>query len=124
MGLLARAKADYERITSDLNGFAAEITLTAPDNTTVTVNGLHTKHHLSIDTDGNQVNTKNPHISISEKFLTDLEYPVRNSSGEVMMYGHKVLVADSTGNLCSYVIRETFPNETVGLIVCILGDFE
>lgn len=123
MGLLEKAKQDIERITSNLDGFAAVITLTAPDDSTVTVNGLHSKHHLGIDPEGNRVNTKNAHISISEKFLTDASYPVRNASGQVHLKKHRVSVKDSTGEVCEYVITEFFPNETIGLITCILGDY-
>lgn len=124
MSLLDQAKADIETITSDPDGFTRSIVLTAPTDETVTIYGLHSKHHLGIDTDGNRVNSKNPHISVAEKFLIDAEYPVRGSTGEVNLSGHKVSVADSTGTVCNYVIREWYPNETTGLIVCILGDFE
>jgi hypothetical protein len=68
------------------------------------------------------VNTKNAHIAISEKFLSDASYPYRNLSGEVSLKNHRIAVADSTGLVKNYVIREIFPDETIGLIVCILGD--
>lgn len=125
MGFLTdQAKADIEQITSNLDEFGITISLTSLTNVTVDVKGLHTKHHTDIDTDGNLVNTKNAHIAISEKFLTDAGYPVRNSAGEVSLFNHKVTVKDSTGLNKQYVIREFFPDETIGLIVCILGDFE
>lgn len=125
MGFLTdQAKADIEQITSNLDEFGIAISLTSLTNVTVDVKGLHTKHHISIDTDDNLVNTKNAHIAISEKFLTDAGYPVRNAAGEVSLFNHKVTVKDSTGLNKQYVIREFFPDETIGLIVCILGDFE
>lgn len=124
MSILARAKEDIESITSDIEGFAREITLTAPDSTVLVVNGLHTKHHLGADSDGNLVNTKNAHISISEKFLSDASYPYRDSQGEVNLKKHKVSVKDSTDVEKIYVIREWFPNETIGLITCILKDYD
>ncbi len=126
MGLMETAKADIERITSDLNDFAKVMTFTsaiAPVKTAI-VNGLHAKHHLGFDTNGNEINTENAHVSVSEKALTDKGYPVRDSSGEVNLKGHKVVVKDSTGTDVPYVIREWHQNETIGLIVCILGDFE
>lgn len=127
MGLLDIAKRDIEQITSDLTGFAAVITLTDPGTSEqATVNGLHTKHHLSIDTDGNQVNTKNAHISFSEAnlILANALYPIRNANAEVDLQNHRVDVKDSTGVSKQYVIRQWFPDETIGLIVCILGDHE
>lgn len=124
MSLLAQAKADIEQITSDPNGFSAQLTFTAPDASTATIRGLFTEHHLAIDTDGNQVNAKNSHISFSEKFLADAGYPVRNSGGKVFVKDHRVRVVVSGLNIDrTYIIRENFPDETVKLIVCILGDF-
>lgn len=125
MGLIETIKQDIQKITTDLSGFGIEINLTTPDDAiSVDIVGLHTKHHLGIDTEGNQVNTKNTHIAISEQVLIDLAYPVRNANQEVFLRDHKVLVKDSTGVLKSYVIREWFPDETIGLIVCILGDHQ
>lgn len=127
MGLIAQAKADIEAITSNTDEFGVAMTLTAPaavGGNVLAIVGLHTKHHIGIDTEGNYVNTKNANATFSEKFLTDASYPVRNSNGEVVLTGHKVSVKDSTGSVKEYVIREWFPDETVGLIRCILGDFE
>jgi len=124
MSLIQRAKADIERITSNQNEFGVEMVLTAPTSETITVTGLHTKINLGVDTDGQMVNSKKAHISVSEKFLTDAGYPVRDGNGEVNLRSHKVSVNDSTGSAKEYVITEWFPNETVGLITCLLGDYE
>lgn len=122
MGILDLARRDTQDITENSDtGFAVEITLTAPTGEVAVINGLHTKHHLAIDTDGNQVHSKNAHISFSEYSLDGLDYPLRNSKGEVDLTNHKVFVKDSTGLQKKYVIRERFPDETVGLIVCILA---
>jgi len=121
MGLIAQAKADWQAITSNTSEWGVTMTLTAPTGETATINGLHTKHHLGIDMEtGRPVNTKNAHVSFSEKLLTDAGYPVRNAQGEVSLKGHKVTVADSTGANMTYVIKEWFPDETIGVIVCIL----
>lgn len=124
MSLLDTAKASIKRITTDTNGFGVSMVLIAPSGATVTIAGLHTKHHINVDTDGNPVNSKNAHVSISEEVLTALGYPVRNADREVNLKGHRVNVADSTGMVKNYVIQEWFPDESVGLIVCILGDYE
>jgi hypothetical protein len=124
MSLLAQAKADIEQITSEPTGFSAELIFTSPNNDAATIRGLFTEHHLAIDTDGNQVNAKNSHISFSEKFLTDAGYPVRNAGGKVFVKDHRVRVVVAPLNIDrTYVIRENFPDETVKLIVCILGDY-
>lgn len=124
MGLLEQAKKDIKDITTNLDGWGVSIVFTAPDDSTVTIRGLHTKHHMAIDEDGHRVNSKNAHISFAEESLTDAAYIVRDASGSVNLTGHRVTVKDSTGIDKNYVIREVFPDETIGLIACILGDFE
>lgn len=124
MNLIDQAKADIEQITSNMDDFAVEIIFTAPNEQTATISGLHTKIHLGVDTDGLPVNSKKAHISISEKFLTDAGYPVRNASGEVNLRNHLVSVKDSTGTAKTYRVMEIFPDETIGLITCMVGDYE
>ncbi|MFN8317146.1 MAG: hypothetical protein U0T32_11935 [Chitinophagales bacterium] len=123
MGLVDKIKKDIEKITSNSKEFGVEMTLTAPTHEIIIIKGLHTKHHLSVGTDGSLLNSKNAHVSFSEKFLTDSLYPVRNTSGEVDLKNHRVDVKDSTGVVKKYLIQHWFPDETVGLIVCILEDF-
>lgn len=122
MSLVDRAREDVKQIISNQNDFGCSMVLAAPTGETITIFGLHTKHHMGVDSDGIKVNTKNAHISFAESLM--IGYPVRDLSGEVNLKGHTVTVKDSTGNDASYMIREWFPDETVGLIVCILGDFE
>ena len=124
MSLIDRAKTDWQRFTTNSDEFGVSILLQNPAETvSLSIVGLATKHRIGIDTDGNLVNTKNAHCSFAEKPLTDASYPVRNSSGEVFLEGHRVSWKDSTGNTKKYVIREWYQDETVGMIVCILGDF-
>ncbi len=120
MGLIDQAKSDIKDITSNPDEFGVSITFTAPTNETATINGLHSKHHMSVNTEGIMINSKNAHISFSEELLTAKNYPVR-TDGEVKLNNHKVSVKDSTGISKNYVIREGFPDETIGLITCILG---
>jgi hypothetical protein len=106
------------------SGFQEVITLRNPDNSIeVEVNGLASKHWINFDTDGSSVNSKNAHICISEDDLTELNYPVRSLNNEVNLFNHKVIVKDSTKTDKNYIIKETFPDETLGLIVCILSDY-
>lgn len=124
MGLIEQAKKDTLSITSDLAGFSVPMILTTPDGlVTANILGLHTKHHMSVDENGQQINSKNAHASFSELQPGLAGYPVRNANGEVSLYHHKLQAFDSNNNLITYVIQQTFPDETVGLIVVILGDF-
>lgn len=125
MGLFEQAILDARQISSDaVNGFGVSIEFTAPNADTATINGLYTKHRVNVDQDGLPTNAKKASVTVSEKLLTDLGYPVRNSQGDVYLESHRVKVKDAEGVLYEYVVREWFPDETLGLIVCILGDYE
>lgn len=124
MGLIEQIQQDIQDITTDTDGFGVDMRLIAPDSTELELQGLHTKHHMGYDQDGRMVNTKNAHVSFSEDVLVDASYPYRDTNGEVHLEGHRVVVKDSTRQDVEYVIREWYPDETIGLIVCILGDYE
>lgn len=125
MGLIERATRDAQRYTSDKDGFAVDITLTAPDSVTATFAGLSTKHHLAIDQmSGEVVSSRTASISFSEKTATDAGYVTRNAANEVGIKGHRAQVKDSTGAVRKYIIDKVIPDETLGLIVCMLGDYE
>jgi len=123
MSLLDIIQQDIADITSNANEFGRSCLFTAPDESTATVVVLHSKHRISVDGDGVPVNSKNSHISVSEQLLTALDYPVRDDNGEVNLSGHTVAIKDSTGTTMNYLISEWFPDETIGLIVCILQDY-
>lgn len=119
MGLMEQANKDARRF---LSGEWSEVfTFTTPDKTTfVSIRGLASSHHLSIDPNsGLPVNARNTHVSIKEKDLTDAGYAVRNSAGEISLIRHLVTYKSKT-----YKIDETYPDETLGVIICILGSYE
>lgn len=124
MSILDLAKADIEHITGSADDAGVELTFTAPapGNESIVINGIHSKHHMAYDNDGKPVNSRNAHVSFAESLMVG--YPVRDGSGEVNLKDHRVSVKDSTGVAKTYVIREWFPDETVGLITCILGDYQ
>lgn len=120
MDLLSQARQDTQTITQ--GEFSTDITLDDGAGNLTTVKGLATKHHLGVDPDtGAAINAKNTHISISEQVLIDAGYPVRIND-EVAMKGRKVNYTDSAGVDALYRINEVWPDETLGLIVMILGD--
>lgn len=123
--ILELAKRDIKKISSNLNGWAVEVSLTTPDDSkTITFAGIHVKIGLGINTDGNMVTSKKAPLSFHEDYLTEQSYPVRNASGEVSLMKHKVSVKDSTGVVKNYVIDQCFPDEALGLLSCILGDLK
>lgn len=121
--LLQSVRTDSKRHITE-GGFQSDIKITTPsDSVSVDTTGWATKHHLNFDTDGTQINAKNAHICLDEEKLTAAGYPVRVNE-EVNLINHKIIVKDSSGVDKNYIIKENFPDETLGLIVCVLGDLE
>jgi len=123
MSLIDEIMQDVKNITSDKDEFGVEIVFVAPSGETATIAGLHSKHTLSYDADAQRVNHKNTHISSSESLLIAANYPVR-INGIVSLIGHKITVKDSTGIAKTQQVSEQFPDETIGLILCYLKDYE
>lgn len=109
-------------------GYQIDIQLTTKDQTkTVNIQGWAVKVSGAFDTDGNQVNTKNVHVTIDEQVLIDALYPVRTFNRkikEVDFEDHIVCFADSSGEVKSYVVIQTVPDENLGLITLWLGDYK
>ena len=122
--LLKKAKLDASRMILK-GGFSVDIELTTPDKlTSYETSGLATKHHISINSEGLPINSKNAHVLLDEKELTELGIQVRDLNGEVKLINYFVKVKDSSDVLREYVISENLPNETIGMIVCILSDVD
>jgi hypothetical protein len=119
--VLTLARGDARRILSEM-GFETGITL-ANDELSARVNGLAPVHHLAFDTDGRPVNTKQAHVTVSEESLNEAGFPARNNNGEVYMRGVLVTFADSSGKEKTYTVKENHADETLGIIVLILGSY-
>jgi len=125
MGLLENMRRDIAQITTNKeSGWAAVLLFTMPTAETFTINGLHSKHRITIDGEGKPDNAKNAHVSFAESAVVALGFSIRNSDGLVHLKDWTVRVADSTGVDFTYRIREWWPSETTGLIVCLLGDID
>lgn len=123
--LISIIKKDVEHITSNQAEYGNALHFISPSGQEVDVVGVYTKHHIEFDPEtGKQLNIKNAHCSVAERFFIEQGYPVRNASNEVMMKGHKVRVLDVSGLTWMYVVREYHADETIGLIRMILGDFQ
>lgn len=121
--LLSRARRDADKIILS-GGFEENITLRSPDNPPVTLEttSLESKHWISFDDVGNQVNSKSVKVFLSEEDLIQNSYPYRVSE-EVYLMDHLVSLPDSSGIVKNYVIKEWYPDETIGIITCILKDY-
>ena len=106
-------------------GYQVDLTITTPDNNlTINITGWAVKHSGSFDSDGNQVNTKIVKATVDEAVLVANGINVRNYKDEISLIKYRVSFSDSSGNLKNYVVRENLPDENLGLIVLILGDFK
>lgn len=95
-----------------------------PETGSITIQGLATRHRQSYDPDtGLPIIGKNNHCTFSEQTLNDLGFATRNQSNEVIVKGWLVSWSDTTG-IHKYKIEEPSPDETLGLIKCILGEYE
>lgn len=106
---------------------ASSCLFTATNSLTVTVDAIHNKIGRKLDTaTGMVVNTKNASVVVAESVLlaANPSYPVRDSNEEVSMNGHFIDVADNSGVTKLYVVKETIPDEFLGLITLMLGDRE
>lgn len=122
--LLSAARKDAKRYVKE-GGFQEDIFLSTPSgHIGVNITGLKSKHHFEYESDGTLLNDRNAHICIDEDDLAAENYPVRDSNGEINLINHRVRATDSSGEEKNYIIKENLPDETLGLIVCLLGDFE
>lgn len=120
--ILQNAYRDANRIVMQ-GGFQDDILISNPDNTiTVSTTGFRTKHWINFDNEGNSTDTKNAHVCVSESDLVLKGITVRNATQEVALKNYFVQVKDNTGIVKKYVVRRNYPDETLGLIVLILGD--
>lgn len=106
-----------------INSGLLDIVLFTPDKLTVfNITGWKSKHAISFDSDGNQVNTKIARVTVDEDVLVANGVTVRNAKGEIALLNYKVKFADSSGLLRSFNVREQLPNQNLGLIMLILED--
>jgi hypothetical protein len=120
--ILAAVRADAHRIVTS-GGFQTDLSLKQGTNDYVTVQGLGLIHHLTFDTDGAPVNSKQVHVTATEIALNAAGITVRNAKNEVMMVNTLVKFADVTGIEKTYIIKENFADETIGVIFLMLGKY-
>lgn len=122
-----RIRKDAQRIVEGL--FSVELTITAKDlNGDVlpefTIQGLATRHRQNYDPDsGLPIIGLSNHCSFSELTVNEFGIITRNSKNEIIVKGWLVSWTDAIG-LVQYKIEEPAPDETVGIIKCILGEYE
>ena len=124
--ILERARNDWERFSQ--SSFDLDLTFTTPDGSqTGTIKGIGTRATQTfLETDGQQVIGEIVHIGFKEKLLKEANpaYPIRNADQLVAINNHRVDFEDSNGLLRNYVIKQVYPDSTVGMIMCDCADFK
>ena len=123
MSLMDQVRIDVHDIVTNLCDWGVDMTFVAPNAEEALVQGIHTKHHLALNEDGVPFNDRVASVAVSDASFPDI-YPLYNAEKDVKLRGHLVKVKDSTGLEFTFVIKEWFPDRTLGLIVCILGDYQ
>lgn len=120
--LLVRARQDAKKIVTNL-GFQSDIFLINPLSMAfIQLKGLTSKHWIQFDTDGSPINAKNVHLNLVEEDIQALGFETRGKNGNVKLIDYYVIVQDSTNVYKKYQVKEVYPNESLGLIVFILGN--
>ncbi len=120
--LLARARQDAKKIVTNL-GFQNDVFLINPMSMAfIQLKGLTSKHWIKFDTDGSPINAKNVHLNLVEEDIQALGFETRGKNGNVKLIDYYVIVQDSTNVYKNYQVKEVYPNESLGLIVFILGN--
>lgn len=120
--LLAQARKDAKHVVTKL-GFQNDVFLI--NNLSINfiqLKGLTSKHWIQFDSDGSPINAKNVHLNLIEKDIQELGFETRGKNGNVNLLDYYVIVQDSTNNYKKYQVKEVYPNESLGLIVFILGN--
>ena len=120
--LLARARQDAKKIVTNL-GFQSDVFLINPLSMAfIQLKGLTSKHWIQFDTDGSPINAKNVHLNLVEEDIQALGFETRGKNGNVKLIDYYIIVQDSTNVYKKYQVKEVYPNESLGLIVFILGN--
>lgn len=119
------AKSIFERAKSDSKRYTQQTPLTffkTYGDTEYTVLGTAARTHLDVDPDtGTIVNSLKINCTVSEELLTELNYETRNANGNISLVNSYVKYNDGTGIERIYKITQVYPDDTLGLIVCMLG---
>lgn len=125
MGLIEQATKDIQQILSNPDEFGISIKMAAPNGQIANIIGVHPKVHLGVSTEGNVISSKQARATFAERTVkfANSNYPLRNSDGNIDLEGHIFSMADSTGITKDYVVQTWIPDETIGIIVVMLGDY-
>jgi len=119
MGLIDIVKRDVADILGNSDQFGVTVVLTNGTDT-ATLTGTTSSHFLKVDPDtGLPMRGRNVHVTVSMSAMTDADYPFRDGNNDVALVNHRVTVQG-----VQLIVREVWPDETFGLVVMVLGDYQ
>ncbi len=123
MSLLAQAIADAQRIVEDVtSGFGTLVTVTNPSGATAAISGLVSDVFESISPDtGVVVSGRQAQVTFSLSSLASLGVPSGTSSKNAKPW--VLEFADAKGVSHVFKVVEARPDNTLGLIVCVLENY-
>ena len=121
--LIKKARRDAKKYITK-GGFQVDIVLESSNGIDkINITGWGTVHWHNFDTDGNSVNSKNAHVSIIEDDLKANNFNYRKNK-EVHLKGCKIIYKVDSEIERKYEIIEWMPDESLGIIALILGDYD
>jgi hypothetical protein len=127
LSLTEQIQQDIKSITNNTSDFGItlvfENTTTSPP-TVATLKGTGKKINLVFDEMGMvKAQGRTATCSVSELTFIAAKYPYKNSHDIIDFNGHYVIMTEATSS-AKYVIKSWTPDESYGLIVFDLGDYE
>lgn len=124
MGLIAQAQKDIAQITGNQSEFAVILNIADRNGNVFQVPGLHKRINLNVDEQGNMASSVQSTCSFSETNAIKAGLSIRNADNAIDFTGFLVTIKDGQGNNLLYSVRQSMPDETLGLIVLQLFDHE
>jgi len=123
MNIVEQMKQDLEEITGNADEFGVTLSFVSPTNETAQITGMYSDHSNSYDESGQNITGKFTHVTISEQFLINKNYPTRNTDGLADLNEHLVTVHYIDGSTKQYSVDDVRPDYTVNLFLLILSEY-
>ena len=126
MSLLTQARTDLATILSDIEqGFAWPVTVIDPRGERAELSGLFADIDQLIDPDtGAAVKGRQVSVSLGLSALTAAGFGVPIGISDASQWPWCVDITTPAGVLQHYKVDESRPDATLGIVVCMLGEYD
>lgn len=122
MSLMQSSIELTRRFVTYEGGFSTAIRVER-DRVVVEIRGLAYITHLALDTDGNVIASKKAHCHIIEADLVEKGLSIRGANGHIDARNLKITFTDANGTAATRLVKTAIPDETIGLVGLILGEY-